>query len=436
MKILLAHTNCLVGGVEIMMASLAQVLRARGHQCDFFFFERGPMVEQLPEGSAVYFGDLADCMKLVSSERYDIVQVNSYDWLAGISAVRNFGARLLVMAQGANGINPSWTSATCDAFTTCSRWLAAEQKVLTDLEPHAIPNGIDTSLFKPAENSSDGSPIVAWVGRGIDSVKQIGRFAEVAPLLHRAGLRLRLAEPYGPEEVERALQIDMGELRRIAEFWGSVPQEGMPAFYQEVAASGGCVLSTSVIEGLGIAMLEAQACGCLAIGPDVPGINESVNPAHGGTLYDPHLGAKQLANLVLDTLSATDLKTRRRQAGIQFVREKFTLKGMGEGYLRAYEEALNSKRKKRLFALWSRGFLSPLLHWNDYVTYRWGPGRCQYEASLQLAERGDWTLAAVAARAALLMSPTIFVRPGRLIHLLKTLGRGAAGRRSLSGCGG
>lgn len=404
------------------MASMAAILQSRGHQCEFFFFRHGPMEQHLPANCPAHFGDLADCLRLVSSRGFDLVHTNSMDWHLGISAVRGVGARLVATAHGM--VVPGWTSANCDMLVTCASWLAGEYKVVTDLTPQVVLNGIDLNVFKTGDRDEpNGAPIVAWVGRGIDPVKGLSRLAAMAPALRRAGLRLWLAEPYGPDEVENAVPGGKDALLPLAEVWRAVPRDEMPSFYQEVAASAGCMMSTSQTEGLPMSLLEAQACGCPVIGPDVRGVNECVDPASGGILYPPDSPPELLASTVIETLRDAKGARRRGAASARFVQENFSLERMADDYLRVYEVALGAK-PNGWSGLAARLQLSPVFNWKNYVAHRWGPGRCQYEASRQLAELGDWTLASVAARAALLMSPTIFVRPERLAHLLKTLSRG------------
>ena len=427
MKILLAYEWCEVGGVEAFMVSLAEVVRERGHQCELFFFEHGPMEQRLPADFVAHYGDLAECMKLVRSRGFDIVHANSSDWRLGISAVRSAGARLVITAHGM--VVPGWNSTNCDAFVSCSGWQAEEQKAFTDIPIHAVLNGVDTDKFKPAADAPPTSPpIVAWVGRGIDMThKRIDRLAAIAPALHRAGLRLWLADPYGPEEVEKVAPEAARTLREIAGFWGAVPKEGLPAFFQEVAASGGCVLSTSVREGLPMALVEAQACGCPVIGPDVRGVNECVDPAQGGLLYQSGMEPGQLANLVIDTLRDTQRMRWRRETCARYAREEFSLERMARDYIRIYHETLdNSERKSAPVGIRARLWLAPLLDWKDYVERRWTAGCRQYETSRKLAEQGEWRLASAAVRLSLVTCPTLYARPARLAHLLRTLLRPGA----------
>ncbi len=419
MNILLTHRRCLIGGLEAWMITLARALRIRGHRCELFFFEHGPMERHLPADCVAHFGDLADCLRLVRERGFSVVHSSTIDWGVGVSAVCQLGARLVVTAHAR--LDHGFTSANCDAFTGVSEWLAGELRSLTGATVKVIPNGIDLDKFRPGvESAETSSPIVAWVGRGDDPVyKRIDKFAAVAPILRRAGLRIWLAEPCGPEEVEKALPGAARALLPVVEFWGAVTGERMPDFYREIAASGGCVISTSSSEGFGLALVEAQACGCPAIGPAVGGVNEVIDPARGGALYPAEMEPERLADLTLDTLRDQEQMRRRREACARHARERFSQERMVQDYLRVYWEVGQARRKT------AAGFrallrLSPLLHYRDYVERCWSVGSHQYQTSQRLAARREWGLAAAAARASLETCPTLYARPARIAHLLKT----------------
>jgi hypothetical protein len=246
--------------------------------------------------------------------------------------------------------------------------------------------------------------------------KRIDHLAAIAPALSAAGLRIWIADPYGADKVAEVAPEAARTLRPLAEFWDMVAKNDLPDFYQQVAASGGCILSTSAREGFGLVLAEAQGCGCPAIGPDVHGVNEVVRPEHGGVLYPSEIEPQLLAQLIIETLRDTDEMQRRRAASVAFVREQFSLELMAAAYLRVYEEAL--KHRPKAFATLRTLRLLP--HWQDYVLRRWTAGRCLYEAARALTAQGETALAARVARCALATCPTIFIRPERVGYLLKT----------------
>jgi len=256
--------------------------------------------------------------------------------------------------------------------------------------------------------------------------KRIDKFAAVAPALHSAGLRIRLADPYGPDEVEKVVPDAARSLRPVAEFWGAVSKDKLPAFFQEVADSGGCVLSTSISEGLPMALLEAQACGCPVIGTNVRGVNEVVVREFGGVLYPFETSPAELVSLVLDTLRDAEGMRLRREACARRALEKFSLERMAEDYLRIYREALDARRRRRSVGLRVGLWFAPLLHWSDYIERRWSAGNCHYEASRKLSQAGEGELARATARLSLVTCPSLYMRPERLAHLLKTFLRPSA----------
>lgn len=426
MKILLVKKTSGIGGVQTFMLSLASFYQSKGHDCELFFFRRGATEQQLSlTNTAVHIGNLEDCLRLIKTKGFDVVHVNDSDWELGISAARSVGAKLIVTCHGwiqQGKWTYGWTSVNCDAYIACSEWIRNELKYFTDLPIRTILNGIDINLFKPGEKSAATSrPICAWIGRGTDvQFKRLDKLAEIAPALFRAGIRLWLIEPYGPDEVAKVIPDAVRALRPIIEFWGGVSSDQMPKMYQAITASEGCVISTSSKEGLPLTLLEAQACGCLVISPDVAGINECVKPEHGGVLYPFEMEAEQVAEVVIGILSDKEKLNRQSQESSRYVRAQFTLERMAQEYLNIYNEAPYPIGGALFTKIPARLRLSPLLHWEEYVDQRWRIGCLQYELSKKFAESGERELAACAARASLITSPTIYIKPKRLAHLFKT----------------
>lgn len=444
MKVLLAYEWCEIGGVEQFMTALAPFVRARGHECEFFFFKRGPMEQFLPEGYAVHFGDLAALLKLVRERGYDLVHVTSSDWNYGVEAVRAAGAKLLVTAHGM--VVSGWDSANCDALVCCSRWQARGQSEVTDIPVRLIMNAVNTDTFSPdagpGEPVDEGPPVVAWVGRGTDMVhKRIDRLAAIAPALRAAGFRIWIADPYGPDKVAEVVPDAAKTLREHAEFWGMVAKKDLPNFYRRVAQSGGLILSTSVREGLPLTLAEAQGCGCPAVGPDVVGVNEVISPSEGGgTVYPPDIKPNELASLLIETLSDADAMRERRAKCVEFVRRHFSLGAMAEAYMRVYEETAARRAPRGAAPLRT---LRLLPRWRTYVERRWTSAVAMYEASERLASEGETRLASAAARLVLVNCPTLYARPERLRHLLRLTfrpssfgGRGDAATGGASGVEG
>jgi glycosyltransferase involved in cell wall biosynthesis len=427
MNVLLANSTCKVGGVSTFMLSLRSALAARGHTCELFFFDRGTMEPFLPLDARAHFGGLADCLRVVRNGRFDVVHANNVDWTTGISSVRQIGAALVVTAHKARASawTYGWTASNCDALTAVSTGVARELQPYTDIPIHVVHNGIDLAWFHAEAAAPTSPPVIAWVGRSASPLKRLDKFAAIAPALHRAGFRLWIVDQHGVERAAEVLPEAVAVLRPLAEMWRAVPFEEMRGLYRDVAASGGCVVTTSSREGLGLAYIEAQACGCVVVGPDVQGVNEAVSPCNGGVLYPFDLPADDVARIIIAAVSDEAGMLKRQAAAAAFVRDHFSRDRMTADYLRIYAEA--PYRASILPArLGARLRLSPLVHWNGYVRERWGIGELQYTTAQELAAAGEPQLAAAAMRSALQTGPTLFANPSRLRCLVHTLCRGFA----------
>lgn len=427
MKVLLANSTCKVGGVSTFMLALRAALTRQGHTCDLFFFEHGTMDPHLPAGWPVRFGSLADCLTLAARERYDVAHVNNIDWPTGISAIRRLGTRLVVTAHKARegAWTYGWTRRDCDAFCAVSHHLAAHLQPYIDMPVRPVQNGIDMERFTPWDGLDAGQapPIVAWIGRSGSPLKGFERLAAVAPAIRDAGLRLWVIDQHGPDAARAAHPGAAATIAQAADVWRRAEAHQMPGLYRAVAESGGCVLSTSVREGLPLALLEAQASGCLAIASDVPGNDECVSPAHGGIRFPLDTDPGLVARLVIATLADRPALRARQRATMDHVRRRFTIERMAGEYLEIYGGEADPPPLPRMARHRARRRLSPFWHWRRYTAERLGTGYAQYDASRRLLGAGEPAAAAAAGLAALATSPTMFLRPARLAHLARALRR-------------
>ncbi len=420
MNVLLVNGSCKVGGVSTFLLALQSALMQLAHRCEIFFFEHGPMEERLPRNRPIRFGTLEDLLRLVDREKFTVVHGNNVDWITGISAVRQLGATLVLTAHKVREVERTygWSRQDCDRFAAVSEWIRRDLQPFTDVPIQVIPNGIDTAVFCPAPEADTTPPIVAWIGRGGAERKHLDTFAAIAPALARAGMRLWVIDPHGPSGIHPRFAAAGRALAPLAERWGAVPYAEMPAMYRQIASSGGCVVSTADLEGLPLTLLEAQACGCTVVASDVRGNNECVSPEHGGVLFPLETPAAELADRVLSTLRDREALRTSQYRASHYVHEQFSLSRMAERYVQLYtgQEQPAVPRSRRLHVR----RLSPVWNFRTYLDQRWGVGYTQYALSRLLASHGDWRLAAAAGRASLVTSPTMFLRPSRLAHLLNT----------------
>jgi len=144
-------------------------------------------------------------------------------------------------------------------------------RFMPDLPIEVIPNGIDTSRFRPRAEREVHSPIqVLSVGRLIRR-KRIDLMLEAAALAKAAGIHFQL-NIAGQGNLWHELQDQAAAkgVSRQVRFLGRVPPEAMPAIYQQ----NDIFLMTSAHEGMSNAMLEALACGLPIITTRCEGVEE------------------------------------------------------------------------------------------------------------------------------------------------------------------
>lgn len=97
------------------------------------------------------------------------------------------------------------------------------------------------------------------------------------------------------------------------------------------------------MEGLGVSLLQAAACGVPLVGGRAGGIPEIIQPGLNGELITPGDTAA-LTRELNKLLSSADLRQRYGQAGRQWVESHFSIDAMVEGNLRVYRRAIARRR--------------------------------------------------------------------------------------------
>lgn len=416
MRVILVHDRrstpaTSTGGLDIWMATVAGSITRRGHACELFFLGSAPWGAP-PAGIRVHAGTLADLAILVESFGADVIHVPAAEIGTGVAGVRWLAARPAVVVTHHGFGEPGWTSANCDAVTAVSHWGAAEQQSSCDMEVAVVPNGVDAVEFSPAGGSPLPPPIVGWVGRTYDVGKRFDRMVALAPQLRASGFRVWIADAQRAcTEAERP-QGAPGQFDQ----WCCVPRSRMASFYQTVARSGGCILCTSESEGMSLAILEAQACGCPVVGAAVNGVSEQLTSDSGGVLYDRGLTDGQLAKLLEGLIRDGRAMARRGELARRHVEAHCTCDRMVDIYLATYERAI-SKATRGGYARCG-GMMGSVSRGRRRRQLMWAPAISQYRAALELRDRREPGPARRMALASLRTLPTIYLRPQRLVRLL------------------
>ena len=183
-----------------------------------------------------------------------------------------------------------------------------------------IPAAIDTSMFRPLEHGTRHSKIVLNVGR-LDPLK-------AQNMLVMACLRLRnLKVPFeckiigdGPERANLLRLINELGLDAKVRLLGAKTNREIVQHYQEASV----FVMPSLREGLGVAAMEAMACGVPVVATKVGGVPELVEDGRTGFLVE--VGDHQeLAGKIALLLNDNQLRTKMGREARRRVIESFDI---------------------------------------------------------------------------------------------------------------
>lgn len=169
-----------------------------------------------------------------------------------------------------------------------------------------VLNGIDTDFFQPQDGSSDRERLWGSAGPVIFSMARVVKdkgfqfLIKAMPSVlkeHPHALLVVGGEgPYLPEL--RALAGREG-VENAVRFTGRIPEEELPSHYRSCDLFA---LATTFVEGFGLVIAEAMACGRPAAASDIGGVPEVVRDGVTGRIFPPG-DQKEITRAILELLS-------------------------------------------------------------------------------------------------------------------------------------
>lgn len=214
------------------------------------------------------------------------------------------------------------------AVLLSSKIIAANTKIYNNLPKSKVlylPNGVDTSVFKPTKAKKREKPIILSVGR-LEKVKNYGSLIKALMgikckliLVGNGSLRANL------ENLAKKNKVDL-------EIIDSVNNSSLPQLYNNADIFVLCSLN----EGHPKVLLEAMACSKCCIGTNVEGINELIRNEETGLLSD--ISVNSLKKQILIALKNEGLRNKLGKNAREFIKEKYELNTL----LQKEVDALNS----------------------------------------------------------------------------------------------
>jgi len=232
--------------------------------------------------------------------------------------------------------------------TAVSSYLRDKLKEASDVDSFVMPMPYDEQKFTPSGDAPDSPPIITCIGRMIERKGQ-KYLVEALALLAERGIDCRL-QLVGDGPMRGELE-SLAEQRGVAErmIWtGNVPHADVPGLIRKSAiVSLPSVMDwKGEVEGLGMVLVEASACGRPVVGTDLAGVKDAVAHGTSGLLVAPD-DAPALADAFARILADTELANQFGAGGIEFARKNFSAAGQAEKLATLIEEAAATARKPR-----------------------------------------------------------------------------------------
>ncbi len=353
MRILFIYQFCSLGGCETVLRNRLVGFRALG---------LAPRVVLLHDvgGGEIFAGfpdvkypcTLDELARIARDGHYDVVSV--IDTPQAYPALEHAWLDTLVTEVHSNRVENlqylhELHRTGTDVVVTPSRYeielIHREFPALRDgpIPLRVVPNPVDTELFRLAEPAvSPRRKLLGWVGR-LEPEKNWRHFLDVAAALARTRDDVGFLVVGGWAVTDGVKQefleaVKERELVDRLDWVSSLPYERMPRFYSLLAASGGCLLPTSVVEPFGMSLIEAMACGCPVVASRAGAFEELIEHGRSGLTFEVNDTAQAVA-AVSAVLDDPLLRERLVASARAQVEERWAPRAVAKRYLAVVREA-------------------------------------------------------------------------------------------------
>jgi glycosyltransferase involved in cell wall biosynthesis len=273
---------------------------------------------------------------VLASGRYDLVHCvdGIYSPPYGVEKwVRRarFKGPVVLMSQDARRHLTETAHATC--YVGCSHTASEVLAQDADGPVLVIPNGYDEQVFQPGPAGNRSRPLLVWVGRSYDPQKDVDLFLEAVESLPDHDAVLVDTDPEAT-----AVKNHLTRLGERVQHRAMLEPRQVADVYRAAALSGGAFVSTSRREGFGIAAIEAMACGCPVVAPQIGGHDHLVDGLNA-IVYNRSSGISGIADAI-DRLDDPALRAKLVDHAQREAMERWTSRAMADAYQQVYGDAL------------------------------------------------------------------------------------------------
>lgn len=371
MRILVLTTHMNLGGIGVYVLSLAKGLLQRGHQV-FVCSCGGDLVATLQSCGASHLtvdiktkSEISPKVFRTQKRIARIIKENKIEIIHAHTRVAQVLAHLVskktdtpyvTTCHGffkpriSRRIFPCW-GMRCIAISEAVRVHLVNDLGVKKEKVNVVHNGVEIERFSPDKFSQAQKdefkngyglksevPVIGTVAR-LSSVKgqQYLILAMKSILKDNPRTQLLLVGD-GPEKSRLLKQVEELGLERHVFFGPSTLDTSVPLSIMDIFAF------PSLMEGLGLAIIEAQAMGLPVVASDVGGVYTLIKDGVSGFLVQPE-DPKALAEAILRLLENEKLAKGLGLRAREQVRQKFNLEQMVDGIEQVYQDILRGGRQ-------------------------------------------------------------------------------------------
>ncbi len=294
-----------------------------------------PLVYTLSLLPFIFFKSLT----LMKKEKIDILHCQGFlSSILGFCLSRLTGVPYVLTVQRLEGKRNPLKNFIYRKAAVCigaSRAVAGNFRKIGAKNVEVIPNGVDLKRFENLERKPHDGFVAITVAR-LERVKGINYLIEAAARseIRRISDLLILIVGDGSERKNLESLVEKLNLKEKVRFLGEISNEKIP----EHLAAADCFVLSSLKEGFGIVILEAQAAGIPVIATRVGGILDLIEGEKTGILVAPY-NSEEIAGAIAKIYSNPDF----RQSLVQNAKinlEKYNWQNIADKVYQIYQKTI------------------------------------------------------------------------------------------------
>ncbi len=375
-----------VGGVEYHVATISELLTKRGHEVHVItnaLFGQGEYpyaVHRIAKGINLRFWNVRvgystakEIADIIKEERFDIVHGHNYfspiaaTTMSIASGIYGIPSILTIHSMGEGPIRKMERFFARQATDKVTSFIAISSvteeyirsllgKSILGRRVWRIPNGVDTEKWVPPRNKEDAKekigvdgPIILTASR-LSIRKRVNAVPKIAKIVVKEHPEAKFViVGDGVERKAIEASIRQKKLEKNVIIVGSKPREDVIQYMQ----AADIYLDPTKIEALGMAVIEAQACGVPGLGYAKSGVRDIIENGYNGYLYNRDKEAAEQIIYLLD--NPAEIKRMGRNARKMAV-ERYEWKKIIEDLERAYKTTIDEYeyRPYKIYEVWKR----------------------------------------------------------------------------------